>query len=352
MVLANRFIRSATWEGLAGNDGSVTPSLIDLLRRISEGGAALVITGMAYVSREGQACAWQLGIHSGGLRSGLSALAEAIHAAGGKIAVQLGHAGSCAAFPLSGLDPIGPSIPEATTRFAGREMTHDDIQKVIRAFANAAVRAREVRFDAIQIHGAHGYLISQFLSPFSNKRTDEYGGSLENRARFLREILTEIRKAVGFDYPVLVKLNSADFIAGGFTEEDMLRTAARLEEDRVDAIELSGGIPMAGKHGTIRAATPSSGEPEAYYETAARRYKDRMRTPLMLVGGIRTFETAGRLVAERTADYIALSRPLVREPDLVHRWQRGDTRPAWCISDGGCFGAALRKQGLHCVIED
>ena len=351
MVLANRFIRSATWEGLAGNDGSATQKLTDMLSRVSAGGVALVITGNAYVSREGQTFPWQLGIHSDGILPGLSAMTKAIHAAGGKIVVQLSHAGSSAAFPLSGLEPVGPSVPETETGLAGREMTRGDIQRVIQAFADAAVRARAAGFDGLQIHGAHGYLISQFLSPFYNRRRDEYGGNIENRARFPLEILEAVRKAVGGDYPVLIKLNSADFLSGGFTEEDMLRTAAMLEEGGIDAIELSGGTPLSGQYSPVRKGKPGPGVAEVYYEAAARRYKEERAVPLMLVGGIRTFETSTRLVAEGIADYIALSRPLICEPDLVNRWQSGDVRPSLCLSDSGCFGAGLRKQGIGCVVE-
>ncbi len=351
MVLANRFIRSATWEGLASKDGSATQELTDMLSRVTDGGVALVITGLAYVSREGQTFPWELGIYSDGFISGLSAMTESIHALGGKIAVQLAHAGSSAAFPLSGLEPVGPSVPGTETGLAGREMTRDDIQRVIQAFADAAVRARAAGFDALQIHGAHGYLINQFLSPFYNRRQDEYGGNIENRARFLLEILKAIRKAVSGDYPVLIKLNSADFLSGGSTEEDMLQTAAMLEEDGIDAIELSGGTPLSGKYSPVRKGKPAPGVTEVYYEAAARRFKEEIGVPLILVGGIRTFGTSTRLVAEGIADYIALSRPLIREPDLVNRWQSGDARPSLCISDSGCFGSGLRKQGVRCVVE-
>lgn len=351
MVLTNRFIRSATWEGLAGNDGSATQELTDMLSRLIDGGVALVITGLAYVSREGQTFPWELGICSDRFISGLSAMTESVHAMGGKIAIQLGHAGSGAAFPLSGLEPVGPSVPEPETRLAGREMKRDDIRRVIQAFADAAVRASTAGFDALQIHAAHGYLISQFLSPFYNKRKDEYGGSIENRVRLLLEILKAIRKAVGPDYPVLIKLNSEDFLFGGFTKEDMLQTAAMLEEESIDAIELSGGTPLSGKYSSIRKGKPAPGEPEVYYEAAARRYKEKIGVPLILVGGIRTFEASSRLVEEGIADYIALSRPFIREPDLVNRWQSGDVRPSLCISDSGCLGSGLRKQGISCVVK-
>jgi 2,4-dienoyl-CoA reductase-like NADH-dependent reductase (Old Yellow Enzyme family) len=352
LVLPNRFIRSATWEGFAGNDGSATPDLTTLLRKVSRGGVALVITGHAYVSREGQAGPWQLGIYSDRFIPGLSELTKSIHEVGGKIAIQIAHAGSHAASRLSDLEPIGPSVEETESGPNGREMTGDDIEAVTQAFASAAGRARAAGFDAVQIHGAHGYLISQFLSPFFNKRKDGYGGDIENRARFVVKVLKAIRKAVGPDYPVFIKLNSEDFLPGGFTIEDMLHTAAMLEEGGIDAIEMSGGTFLSGKNSPSRKGKPAPGEPEAYYEPAAVLYKEKIGVPLILVGGIRTFETSARLVTEGVTDYIALSRPLIREPDLVNRWQSGDVRPALCVSDSRCFGPALKKQGIRCVIED
>lgn len=351
MVLANRFIRSATWEGMASDDGSSTPELIELSAQLARGGIGLIITGHAYVSREGQAGPWQLGVCSDGHIPRLTEMTKTIHAIGGKIAMQLAHAGVLAASRLSGLEPIGPSVAETGSGPVGREMTRDDIEAVTEAFARAAVRARKAGFDAVQIHAAHGYLLSQFLSPFFNKRKDEYGGGLENRARLAVQVFKAIRKAVGPDFPVFIKLNSEDFLPAGLTVEDMLQAAAMLEENGIDAIEMSGGTFLSGKNYPSRRAKPSPAEPEAYYETTARRYKEKIRTPLMLVGGIRTFETAEKLVTEGLADYISLSRPLIREPNLVNRWKSEDRRPASCLSDSLCFKPALEGQGISCVVE-
>ena len=351
MVLANRFIRSATWEGMASDDGSTTPKLIELSAQLAQGGVGLIITGHAYVSREGQAGPWQLGVCSDGHIPGLSEMTKTIHAIGGKIAMQIAHAGVLAASRLSGLDPIGPSVTETASGPVGREMTRDDIEAVTEAFARAAIRARKAGFDAVQIHAAHGYLLSQFLSPFFNKRKDEYGGGLENRARLVVQVFKAIRKAVGPDFPVFIKLNSEDFLPSGLTVEDMLQAAAMLEKNGIDAIEMSGGTFLSGKNYPSRRGKPGPAEPEAYYETTARRYKEKIRTPLMLVGGIRTFETAEKLVTEGVADYISLSRPLIREPNLVNRWKSGDRRPAICLSDSLCFKPTLEGQGISCVVE-
>jgi 2,4-dienoyl-CoA reductase-like NADH-dependent reductase (Old Yellow Enzyme family) len=351
MVLGNRFIRSATWEGLANEDGSVTSKLSDISVQLSQGGIGLIITGHAYVSPEGQATPWQLGVYSDKLLPGLSEMTKVVHDAGGKIIMQLAHAGSQAASSLSRLDPIGPSPVEKESQLVGKEMTREDIKKTIQAFSDAAVRAKIAGFDGIQIHGAHGYLLSQFLSPFFNKRIDEYGGNIHNRMRFVIEVLDAIRKAVGNDFPVLIKLNSEDFLTDGFTVEDMLYTAAKLGEKSIDAIEMSGGTIVSGKNIPSRAIKPDSKQPEAYYEASAREYKKKIQMPLILVGGLRTLETAERLINEGVADYIALSRPLIREPGLVNRWKSGDRRPALCISDNGCFKPGFEGKGICCTIE-
>lgn len=351
MRLANRFIRSATWEGLASEDGSSTPGLTEMMAQLARGGVGLIVTGHAYVSREGQAGPRQLGIHSDDHIAGLFEMTRTVHANGGRIAVQLAHAGSRAAFRLSGLDPIGPSVTPIEQGPVRREMTRGDIDAVIQAFASAAVRARKAGFDGIQIHAAHGYLFSQFLSPFFNKRRDEYGESVKNRARFIVQALKAIRKELGPHFPILIKINSEDFLPGGLTAEDMLEAAEVIEEAGIDAIEMSGGTFLSGKNNPSRQEKPAPGEPEAYYEIAAGRYKKKLRTPLILVGGIRTFETAERLVAGGVADYIALSRPLIREPGLINRWKSGDRAPALCISDNGCFKPALSGKGLHCVVD-
>jgi len=352
MVLANRFVRSATWEGMAADDGSVTPRLIDVQMQLARGGVGLIISGHAYVSKEGQAGNWQLGAHSDVLVPGLKTMADAIHGAGGRVALQLAHAGSRAAFHISGLEPLGPSIMETESGTTGREMTVKDIREVTEAFARAAARARTAGFDAVQIHAAHGYLLSQYLSPFFNKRKDDYGGGIENRARLLVEVLKAVRKSTGTEFPILVKINSEDFLPGGLTVADMVRTAAFLEEAGVDGIEMSGGTFLSGNNTPSRTGKPGPGDPEAYYEAAARTYKSEISTPLALVGGIRTVETAERLVDSGTADYISLSRPLIREPGLVNRWKSGDRRPARCVSDSGCFTPGFKGKGVFCVVEE
>jgi 2,4-dienoyl-CoA reductase-like NADH-dependent reductase (Old Yellow Enzyme family) len=352
MMLKNRFVRSATWEGLAADDGAVTPALIDVSRRLAQGGVGLIISGHTYVEKEGQAGLRQLGIYSDALVAGVAEMVKAIHQEGAKCCLQLAHAGARSATRLSGMPARGPSAGDGAGQGDSREMTLEDIEQTVQGFADAAARARAAGCDAVQLHGAHGYLISQFLSPFFNKRTDRYGGTIENRSRFAVETLGAVRRAVGADFPILIKLNSADFLDGGLTVDDMLEAAAALEAAGIDAIELSGGTFLSGENMPSRIGTPAAGETEAYYEAAARRYKERIRVPLILVGGVCTFATAERLVRDNVTDYVALCRTLIREPGLVNRWKSGDRSPARCVFDNGCFKPGFEGRGVHCVVEE
>jgi 2,4-dienoyl-CoA reductase-like NADH-dependent reductase (Old Yellow Enzyme family) len=352
LVLPNRFVRSATWEGLAAPDGSSTEALVELSTNLARGGVGLIISGHAFVSPEGRAGEWQLAAHADEMIPGLAEMTAAVHAAGGTIALQIAHAGLRAVAGPGGPAPQGPSVLQTDEGPVGREMTPEDLEAVTQAFAGAARRAQVAGFDAVQIHAAHGYLLSQFLSPFFNRREDGYGGDARKRARLAVEVLRAVQTAVGPDFPVFIKLNSEDFIAGGLTVDDMLQTAAMLAEAGIDAIELSGGTYLSGDKKSMRQGNPAPGEPEAYYEAAARRYKEEIGAPLMLVGGIRTFETAEGLVEQGVADYISLCRPLIREPGLVNRWSAGDRAPASCLSDNRCFVRGIKGRGVQCVVAD
>ena len=302
--------------------------------------------------KDGQAGPWQLGVYSDQLIQGLTEMTEAVHKENGKIVMQLAHAGCQAPFALTGLEPLGPSVIENQEGSSCREMTQADISKLIEVFAQGAVRAKQAGFDGVQIHAAHGYLLSQFLSPFFNKRTDAYGGTIENRARVVLEVIESIRASVGHDFPVLIKINSEDFLDKGLTVDDMLHGAALLEQAGIDAIELSGGTAYSGRRIPVRIAKIDTQEKEAFYKAAAKRYKERITVPLMLVGGIRSYEVAERLVDKGIADYISLCRPLIREPDLINRWKQGDTSRATCLSDNLCFKPTRAGQGLYCVTEE
>ncbi len=352
MELKNRFVRSATWEGLANPDGSCNEELADLMSELAKGQVGLIITSHAYVNQTGQARIRQLGIYSDQLISSYIEMVEKVHREGSKIIMQIAHAGGRASAQLIKSQPFGPSSLEIKDCMMCREMTKNEIFQIIEDFKNAAVRAKKSGFDGVQIHAAHGYLLSQFLTPFFNRRKDEYGGSIENRGRLILEILQAIRTEIGEQFAVFIKLNSEDFIEAGFTQSEMVQVSTMLESAGIDAIELSGGTSLSlSKYSSSRVGKIDSKEEEVYYRDAAKLYKEKISVPLILVGGIRSYELAKELVEKELVDYISLCRPLIREPDLIKRWKRGNTEKAACISCNKCFEPTRAGKGIYCVVE-
>jgi 2,4-dienoyl-CoA reductase-like NADH-dependent reductase (Old Yellow Enzyme family) len=351
MTLANRFVRSATWEGMAAEDGRVTPKLTDTMVALATGGVGLIITGHAYVSKVGQASPYQMGIYSDNLIAGLQSMTDAVHAAGGTIAAQLAHAGNFALEKAIGTTPVVASNFDGLAQSPRTELSVDDIQDLKTVYVGAALRAQAAGFDGIQLHSAHGYLFSQFLSPWFNRRTDAYGGTPDKRVRIHVETIRAIRQAVGPDFPLLIKMNSEDFSEGGLTVAESIAAARQMVAAGLDAIELSGGLLTGGKLSPSRPniTTPDK---EAYFQEAARAFQQALDVPLILVGGIRSLDVAERLLDAQTADYCAMSRPLIREPGLIRRWQSGDRTRARCLSDNLCFRPGMTGKGIYCVTEE
>jgi len=351
LPLANRFVRSATWEGMATVDGRVTPKLTETMVALARGGVGLIVSGHAYVSKIGQASPFQMGIYDDSLIEGLAAMTAAVHEAGGRIVAQLAHAGTFALEKAIDTAPLAVSVFDGLAKTPRAELSSDDIAALKEAYVAAAKRAKTAGFDGIQLHSGHGYLLSQFLSPWFNRRTDAYGGSVDNRVRIHTEVIRAIREVVGDDYPLLVKMNCEDFDEGGLTVEESIEAASAMVAAGLDAIELSGGLLTGGK---LSPSRPNINKPEkeAYFQEAARAYRKELSVPLILVGGIRSPEVAERLLADGTADYFSMSRPLIREPDLVNRWKDGDRSPAHCISDNLCFRPGMMGKGIYCVTEE
>ena len=350
MTLKNRFVRSATAEGMATEDGAATPRLINLMVELVEGGVGLIITGHTYVTKRGQATPWQLGIYDDKLIPGLRKMTDAVHKRDGKIVAQLAHSGLRANPKLIDGAPLAPTAMEGLNEVVAQEMTSEDINATVEAFGNAAGRARKAGFDGVQIHAAHSYLLSQFLSPAFNLRKDAYGGTIENRARILVEVVEAIQERVGKDYPLLIKINSRDFLEGGLELEDSIRAGAMLKDVGLDAIEISGGTYASGELVPIRKGIKKEKD-EAYFKSEARAFKEQIDLPIILVGGIRSFHIAEGIVNDHIADYISMCRPLIREPGLINRWRSGDLSRATCISDTKCLRPALTGKGVYCVVE-
>jgi 2,4-dienoyl-CoA reductase-like NADH-dependent reductase (Old Yellow Enzyme family) len=350
MELRNRFVRSATWEGMCDEHGRPGPKLAACYRDLARGGVGLIITGYTFVRPDGKQTRGSLGVHKDDLAPQLRELAAAVHGEGGKLCMQLVHTGGQARV-APGTRLLAPSAIEAP-HYAGMasEMTLQDIDEVVSAFGRSAARARDWGFDSVQVHAAHGYLINEFLSPNTNQRTDGYGGGVDNRTRFLLEAYRSVRQAAGPDFPVLVKLNGSDFMQDGLCIEDAVFAARALANEGIDAIEVSGGTPASGDNTPVRKKIETR-EQEAYHLPLAKRIKESVSCPVMVVGGFRSFEAARDAVEGADMDYISLARPLVREPGLINQWQQGDRSRAKCLSCNGCYRPGLREGGIYCIVE-
>ncbi len=350
MSLRNRLVRSATWEGMAAKDGGVTDAAVGLYEGLAQGGVGLIVSSYLYVREDGAQLPGQFGVHKDELVPGLRRLTDAVHRHGGAIAAQIVHCGGQASSGTTGVVPVAPSAVESPGYSEiPRELSTAEVEELIEVtFPAAARRVKEAGFDAVQLHGAHGYLLAEFLSPSRNRRTDRFGGSLEGRTRFTIEVLRAVRAVVGPEFPVMIKLNANDFLEGSTTEVDAISLVEALARDGIDAIEVSGGTGGSGKRGAVRMKIDSP-EAEAYFAPQARSLRTAAaNVPLMLVGGLRSIEKLESLFEAGDADYFSMSRPLVREPDLPARWARGDREPAACESCARCFTSAL-KGGISCM---
>ncbi|HSB52563.1 MAG TPA: NADH:flavin oxidoreductase [Dissulfurispiraceae bacterium] len=351
MALDNRFVRSATWEGMCDKDGRPTAKLAALYRDLAAGGVGLIITGYAFVRPDGKQLPGKMGIHTDDFAADMRDLADAVRKEGGKLCMQLVHAGGQTTTKVAGRRPLAPSAVKVEQFPEEPEaMNQEDIDGIIAAFGYGARRAREYGFDAVQLHAAHGYLINQFLSPLTNRRTDGYGGPVENRCRFLLEVYRRVRSEVGATFPVLAKLNGSDNLEGGLDAGDAVIAARVLAEEGIDAIEVSGGTAASGEETPVR-TTIDRPDREAYNLLLARGVKGAVGCSIMAVGGFRSLEVMTGAVVRDGMDYISMSRPFIREPRLVARWEEGDRSPARCISCNGCFKPGLKEGGIYCVVE-
>ncbi len=351
MGLRNRFVRSATYEGCA-DDGYVTDRQLNLYATLSEGGVGLIITGITSVHDSGKFSKFQNSIAGDQFIDGFKRLTSVVHQRGAKIAVQLFHAGREARLPKSSdKSPIAPSFLETDPYFKGeyRAMTEDEIWEIVGAFGDGAKRAREAGFDGVQIHGAHAYLLSQFLSPHTNRRDDQWGGTLKNRLRLHREIYQDIRDKVGEDYPVLIKIGVQDGFSGGLEFNEGKLAAQYLAEFGIDALEISQGLRGSSFEETEFKTRINTLDREAYYRLWCAEIKNKVTVPVMLVGGLRTFELMEEIVQNKEADFVSLSRPLIRQPGIISDWRRMDYYRAQCTSCNKCLEALREGKILECI---
>ena len=368
--LRNRFVKAATFEGRTPR-GEVTDELIDFHRTMAAGGVAMTTVAYLAVSDDGgtdrHCVRW-----SKESLPGLSRLADAVHAEGAALGAQLGHAGPVANAASNRAPSLAPSSMITAMGARPREATPADIERIVEAFGVGAAIAAEAGIDSLEIHMGHNYLISSFLSPKLNRRTDDYGGSLENRARLARRVAAEVRGAVGPEVGVTAKLNLDDGVRGGFGLEEAIEVARLLDDDgHLDALELTGGSSLSNPMYLFRgdaprkefAATlpaplrlgfravgrhfmPSYPYEEAYFLPQARSVAQEITLPAILVGGVSRLETARSALREGFS-FVALGRALLMEPGIIDRWRRGDDRPSGCIHCNRCMPTIY--SGTRCV---
>ncbi len=342
MVLKNRLIRSAIWENMADEEGRPAKKLLEFYRETARGGVGTIITGCTFVMPDDQFYPGMMGMWDDSLIEDYKDLTSIVHSYGCNIVQQLACGGP------QGLSDLmwGPSdVADLATGKVPDPMSREDINKLVVGFAKAAGRAKAAGFNGVEIHGAHGYLLSQFLSPYYNRRSDEYGGSVENRARIFVEVYDAIREAVGTDFSIWLKINSADYIENGATFEDCKYVCTVLAERGLDAVEVSGGT-LASKD-FVTAPGINKTEKEAYHTEAASGIAASIEIPVILVGGLRSPSVMEEILRTTPIDYFALGRPLLAEPNLPVRWQSSENRSAACVSCNRCV--TEDGEGNRCI---
>jgi 2,4-dienoyl-CoA reductase-like NADH-dependent reductase (Old Yellow Enzyme family) len=352
MLLRNRFVRSATVDNGA-ESGYVSEKQISSFTALSEGGVGLIVTGMTSIHPSDYIRPTQNRISGDDCIPSYKILTSAVHEGGAKISIQLAHMGrERGKFLMDATDEaIAPSFIENDPYCEAkkyRAMTAEEIREIIEAFGNAAKRAREAGFDAVQIHGAHAFLLAQFLSPYTNRRDDEWGGSLENRLRFHTEIYRAIRRNVGEDYPVLIKLGVEDGFSGGLNFSEGKKAAQMLAQIGFDALEISQGLRGEAFEETEFRTRIDGPDREAYFRAWGRAVKQNVNVPVMMVGGFRTPALMMEIIQKGEADFVSLCRPFIREPGIVNDWQKGDLRRTRCISCNKCIEALKNGEFLYC----
>jgi len=312
LQLRNRIVMPPMWSGQAGPDGSVTETIVEYHRRRAAAGCGLVIVEHAFVHPRGRHTPTQIGVYSDELLPGLRRLASAIRAEGAVACLQLAHAGSRSFSKHIGQKPLAPSAVRHPYEPEGEipeEITTHLMHETCAAFGQAAVRGRAAGFDAVEVHAAHGFLLSQFLSPLTNRRGDEYGGSLGNRIRLHLQVLAEVRRCMGSDFPVFVRLGAHDETPGGLELDDACRAAELLVENGADLIDISGGLQ--GSRG--------AGKGPAYFVPYASAVKARVPVPVLVTGGIREPALADRIIREGEADLVGIGRAMLEDADWARK---------------------------------
>ncbi|MGQ9681661.1 MAG: oxidoreductase [Anaerolineae bacterium] len=349
LELTNRTVMAPMVTNYCSTDGAPTSRLMEYLGARARGGVGLLVVEASYVRPDGKGFRNELGIHSDDLIPALRELTRRVHEEGSKISIQLFHAGRQTSSTVTGEQPLAPSpLADPSSGELPRELTTAEVTALEDAFAAAARRAQAAGFDAVEVHGAHGYLVNQFLSPFSNRRTDEYGGNTHNRVRFAVNIVRKVRRAVGEGYPVFFRLSADEYVPGGITLSEAKLIAAYLQEAGVDALSVSAG--NYASPGLI--IIPTMDLDPGLFVPLAAGVKQAVSLPVIAVGRLHDPMLAAQVIAEGSADLVALGRALLTDPDWVRKAERGDIddiRP--CIScNQACIANLLSGQPITCLL--
>ena len=365
LVLKNRLIRSATYESQMTTDGKTTDKMLRIYKDLAEGGTGMIITGLMAVTAGGKGNPDQTCIYSDEYIEEISKIAGVVHQIDSEcvIIAQLCHSGRQILHHNDYAECVGPSaVASPLLVKQARELSTYEVQKVIKCFVDSISRVKKAGFDGAQLHAAHGYLLSSFLSPYTNRRTDRFGGSVKNRVSIIKDIVSQARKEVG-SFPVLIKINCDDHVEGGISKDTFTELVKEIENTGVDAIEVSGGmwdclVRSEKELGFFPVPIPESrtnintAEKQSYYYDYVKNI--RLSLPLILVGGHRNIERMENLLKEGKVDFLSLCRPLICEPDLPNRWLEGfGSENAACVSCNAClafreeFCCALKKTGLE-----
>ena len=324
LKLKNRLIRSATWVALADEEGNLTEPLFDTYRELAKGGVGAIVTGITTVSPHDAYLDGIVQFYDDKFIEQHKKFTDMIHEYDCKIFMQTAMVDS--------VFYIGADLYKVPIN----KLTKEHINEFITLFKEAAIRAKTAGYDGIQVHVAHNFFLSKFISPMYNERSDEYGGSPENRTRVLGEILDEIRQVVGKDFCVIAKINGDDFSDGGLNINDCITACKVMKEHGIDAIEISGNY-------TSREAR--AGANEGYFQKYAVAVKERVDIPIILVGGHRSIENMNNILFKTDIELLSMSRALVREPNIINRWKSGDIKPSACIGCNACY----RTPGHKCI---
>ena len=342
LEMKNRFIRSATWMDMAEENGHLNEQIMNMYEEVAKGGVGLIITGYTFISSDEQPNPRMTGIYDDSFIEEYKVLVDRVHKYDSKIALQIVLGGSMCMHPNADkMNIYGPSaVKNRVTGITPKEVTKKDIADIVKKFGDAAYRAKESGFDSVQIHAAHGYFLSHFLTPYYNRREDEYGGpDIHNRARIIYETIEEVKRRVGEDYPIMIKLNFDDFMdeGEGLTKEESIEVFKRVSGLGVDLIEVSAINGSSGKGLKPSIAGANSLDKQCYFKDAAIKIANEVKSKVILMGGNKNFNLMNDILNQSEIEYFSMSRALLCESDLVNKWMEDNNYIAKCISCNKCW---------------